>query len=100
MHTLRALVCRIDGEARIVGGAAPGTAGHAERHELGILELRRIGKEPVVRRIRARPAALDIVDTQQVELARNRRLVGHSEIDALRLGPVAQGGVEEIDSVG
>ena len=33
-------------------------------------------------------------------LARDRGLVGHGEIDALRLGPVSQGGVEEIDSVG
>ena len=84
----------------VVGGAAPGAARHAEGHELGILELRRIGEEPVVGRVRARPAALDIVDAQPVELARDRGLVGHGEIDALRLGPVSQGGVEEVDSVG
>jgi hypothetical protein len=60
----------------------------------------RIGEEAVVGRIGARPAALDVVDAQQVELARNRRLVGDGEIDALGLGAVSQGGVEEIEAVG
>ena len=85
------------GQAGIVGGAAAGAARHAEGHELGVLELGRIGEEAVVGRIGAGPAALDVVDAQQVELARDRDLVGDGEVDALGLGAVSQGGVEEIE---
>jgi hypothetical protein len=51
---------------------------------------RRIGEEGVVGRVGARPAALDIVDAQLVQFARNGHLVRHREIDALRLRSVAQ----------
>ncbi len=87
-------------EPGIVGGAAAGAACHAEGHELGVLEVRRIGEEAVVGRIGARPAALDVVDAEKIELARDGGLVGHGEIHALGLGAVAQGGVEEIEPVG
>ena len=88
------------GEAGIVGGRAARAARHAEGGELRVLELRRIGEEAVVGRIGAGPAALDVIDAQQVELARDRHLVGHGEVDALRLRAVAQGRVEEVDAVG
>jgi hypothetical protein len=71
---------------RIVG-RTPGAPGHAEGHELGVLERRRIGEEAVVGRIGARPAAFDVVDAQKVELARDRDLVRHGEIDALGRAP-------------
>ena len=88
------------GEPGIVGGAAAGAPRHAEGHELGVLEVRRIGEEAVVGRIGARPAALDVVDAEKIELAGDGGLVGHGEIHALGLGAVAQGGVEEIEPVG
>ena len=60
---------------------------------------RRALEEGVVGRVGAGPAALDIVDAEPVELAGDRRLVGGPEIDALRLRPVAQRRVVEIDAV-
>jgi hypothetical protein len=92
---------RQDGvEAGIVGGTAAGAARHAEGHELRVQEFRRLGEEAIIGRVRARPAALDIVDAQPVELARNGDLVGHGEIDALGLGAVPQGGIEQVEAVG
>ena len=88
------------GQTGIVGGTSAGAAGHAEGHELGVLEFGRIGEEAVVGRIGAGPAALDVVDAQKVELARDRGLVGHGEVHALGLRAVSQGGVEEIEPVG
>ena len=88
------------GEPGIVGGAAAGAPRHAKGDELGVLEFRRIGEEAIVGRIGARPAALDVVDAQEIELAGDGGLVGHGEIHALGLGAVAQGGVEEIEPVG
>ena len=88
------------GESWIVRRTAAGAAGHAEGHELGVPELGRIGEEAVVGRVGAGPAALDVVDAQKVELARDRGLVGHGEIHALGLRAVSQGGVEEIEPVG
>ena len=49
--------------------------------------------------IGAGPAALDVVDADAVQLAGDRRLVGHAEIDALRLRAVAQGGIVEVDAI-
>src|SRR6185312_1593132 len=87
------------GEAGIVGGTAPRAAGHAEGGNARMREARRALEEGVVRRVGARPATLDRVDAELVELARDRRLVGGSEIDPLRLRPVAQRRVVEIDAL-
>ena len=88
------------GQSGIVGRTAAGAARHAERRELGVLELRRVGEEAIVCRIGARPAAFNVVNPKQVQFARNRGFVGNGEVDTLGLGAVSQGGVEEVDSVG
>src|SRR6185312_8093820 len=87
------------GKARVVAGAAARPLGHAEGDELGVLELRRLSEKAGVGRIGAGPAALDIVDAGAVERLRDRLLVLHAEIDALRLRAVAQRRVEEIDAL-
>ena len=51
-----------------------------------------------VGRIGAGIAALDIVDAELVEHARDRDLVGEREIDAVGLRAVAQRGVEQIEA--
>src|SRR5690606_4401755 len=53
--------------------------------------------EGIVGGIGAGPAALDVVDAELVERARDGDLVRHGEVDALGLRPVAQGRIEEID---
>ena len=64
-----------DGKARVVAGAAPAAAGHAEGGQLGAGERWRLRKERVVGRVGARPTALDIVDAQLVERPGNGDLV-------------------------
>src|SRR5260221_807724 len=83
----------------IVRRAAPGAPRHAEGGEARVLERRRRLEEGVVGGVGARPAALDVIDAEPVELARDRRLVGGVEIDFLCLRPVAQSGVVEIDAL-
>ena len=84
-------------EARIVGGAAPGPPGHAERAQPGVGERGRVGEEAVIGRVGARPAAFDVVDAELVEHLGDRHLVGRREVDALGLRAVAQGGIVEIE---
>src|SRR6266851_1624944 len=86
-------------QAGIVRGAAPDAPRHAEGAKPRMLERRRRLEEGVVRRVGARPAALDIVYAEPVELASDRRLVGGIEVDPLRLRPVTQRGVVEIDAL-
>ena len=100
MQTLRALVCRMAARPGSLAALRPARRVMPKATNLAFCELRRIGEEAVVGRIGAGPAALDVVDAQQVELARDRGLVGHGEIHALGLRAVSQGGVEEIDAVG
>src|SRR3546814_10260574 len=88
-----------DREAGIVGGAAAAPARHAERRQLRPRQRRRVGEEAVVGRVGTRPAALDIVDAEPVQLQRDRRLVDEAEIHALGLVAVAPGRVEEPDSL-
>ena len=87
------------GQARIVGGAAPGALGHAEGDEHRVFERRRRGEELRVGRVGARPAAFDVIDAQRVERERDLALVLDGEIHALRLRAVAQRGVEEIEAL-
>ena len=61
---------------RIVVGRAAGAPGHAEGAQPGPGEGRGSGEEGVVGRVGARPAALDIVDPQAVELDGDGVLVG------------------------
>ena len=62
------------------------------------VELAVGGEQLGVERIGARIAALDIVDAEVVEHARERELVVQREVDAVRLRAVAQRGVEEIEA--
>ena len=56
-------------------------------------------EERIVGRIGAGPAALDIVDAERSSSRAIRRLSWTREVDALRLRPVAQRGVVEVDAV-
>lgn len=47
--------------------------------------------------IRARKAALDIVDTELIELFGNEEFVGYREAYAFTLRPISQGGVVDLD---
>jgi hypothetical protein len=87
-------------KARVVGGAAPGAPGHAERAQPGPRQCRPIGEKAVVGGIGARPAPLDVIDPELIEHLGDRELVGGGEVDALGLGAVAQGGVVQIDALG
>ena len=84
-------------DAGIVRDRAPGPLRHAEGGELGVLRAL-LGKERGVERVRARIAALHVIDAEPVEERGDRLLVLEREIDAGRLRAVAQGGVEEIDA--
>ena len=83
---------------RIVGGAAARALGHAESGEAGVFQRRALGEERRVGRVGAGPAAFDIIDAEVVQRQRDLALVFDREIDALRLRPVAQRGVEEIEA--
>ena len=100
MQTVRALVCRMAFRPGSLAALRPARRVMPKATNFAFWNVGRIGEEAVVGRVGARPAALDVVDAQEVELARNRRLVGDGEIDALGLGAVSQGGVEEIEAVG
>ena len=84
-------------EARIVGGRAAGPLGHAEGAEaraLGRLLLEEFGVE----RVRARIAALDIVDAEPVEHRGDVALVVEREVDARGQRAVAHRRVEQIEA--
>src|SRR5437867_2436640 len=55
-------------------------------------------EELLVARVRARPAALDVVDAEVVETLGDAHLVLEREGDVLGLGAVAQGRVVELDA--
>ena len=80
--------------------AAARAARHAESAELGMAKLGRVLEELLVGRVGAGPATLDIVDAEGIEIAGDTDLVGNAEVDALRLGAVAQRGVVEVDAFG
>ena len=75
-------------------------AGHAEGGDLGVLQrqladlLEVLGVLGVGERI----AALDVVDAQLVEPARDEQLVLEREVDALALAAVAQRRVVDLDA--
>ena len=84
-------------EARIIGGRAARTLGHAEGAEAGAaggLLFEEFGVE----RVRARIAALDIVDAEPVEHRRDAALVVEREVDAGGQRAVAHRGVEQVEA--
>ncbi len=87
----------------IGGSAAASLAGRAEGDQTGIAELQlglRGLEEGGVVGVRARPATLDEGDAQTVQQPCDAQLVGHRQPQALLLGPVAQGGVEDLEVLG
>ena len=84
-------------EARIIGGRAARTLGHAEGAEAGAaggLLFEEFGVE----RVRARIAALDIVNAEPVEHRRDAALVVEREVDAGGQRAVAHRRVEQIEA--
>ena len=83
---------------RIVGRTAPRPPRHPEGAQLRMAQQRRLDEERIVGRIGPGPAALDVVDPEPVKLPGDPQLVGDGEVDALRLGAVAEGGVVEVQA--
>jgi hypothetical protein len=85
------------GEPRIVRGRAPGPARHAERGEGGVQLA--LGREQLgVGRVGPGIAALDVVNAELVEHAGDDQLVVQCKVDTVGLRPVAQRGVEQIET--
>ena len=82
----------------VVLGGASHPAGHAEGGEGGA-GRRGGGEEVGVGRVRAGPAAFDVVDPEGVEGLRDLGFFGARELDPLRLLAVAERGVEEEEAV-
>ena len=84
----------------VVGGRHAGLAGAAERGQPGVLQLQLgpgAAEELDVLGVRARVAALDVVNAEAVQHARNLQLVLHREGQTLALGPVSKRRVEQLD---
>src|SRR6185436_19151889 len=84
---------------RIAVSLAARLARHAERGQLRVLQRQRLGalEELDVLRVRPRIAALDEVNPEAVQQARNLQLVLDRERESLALCSVAQRRVEELD---
>ena len=90
-------------QRRVVVGPTERSTGRTERDELGPRQVELLGgatEELLVLRVRLGVSALDPVDSQPVELLGDAQLVLDAERDALELGTVAQGGVEDVDRLG
>ena len=83
-------------------GLAAGLAGRPEGHQRGVVQdqfpARGATEEFGILRVGAGPPAFHIVDADAVERQGDGVLVLHAEIDALRLRPVAQRGIEEVEA--
>ncbi len=91
------------GQGLVVVDPALHPAGRAEGHQRARLEVelrRGPPEELLVLRVGARPAPLDVVHAEVVELLGDAQLVVDGERDALQLAPVAQRGVEDLHGVG
>ena len=62
------------------------------------LQIARAGEEFLVLRIRPRPAALDVVNPELVQLVDHQDFIVGRKADGLALGAVAQRGVEREDA--
>jgi hypothetical protein len=84
----------------VVGRLHAGAASGAERGEPGVPQVQLVdgaAEELGVLGVGARPAALDVADTQTVELSGYRQLVRDRGVEALLLHAVAQGGVVDVE---
>ena len=85
---------------RVVGRLHAGAPGGAERGELRVPEVQLVdgaAEELGVLGVGTRPAALDVADTQPVELPGDRQLVRDRGVEALLLHAVTQGGVVDVE---
>lgn len=83
-------------------GAHPRPPGGAEGRQPRVAQVQLGGgalEELGVLGVRPRPAALDERHPELVEELGDGQLVGDGEVDALALGPVAQRGVEDVETV-
>src|SRR5437867_3286175 len=88
-----------EAEVAVVGGLHARPAGRAEGRHLRVLQTETLdgAEELLVARVRARPAALDVVDAEVVEPLGDAQLVLEREGNVLGLRPVAQRRVVELD---
>ena len=86
------------GQRRVVLGRAPGALGHPERGQRGPHRGRGV-EERAVGRIRAGPAALDVVHPERVQERCDAQLFLDGELDALGLLAVAERGVVEAQTL-
>src|SRR5437870_6996003 len=96
----RRLGAETEAEVTVVGGLHARAAGRAEGRHLRVLQPEALdgAEELLVARVRARPAALDVVEAEVVEPFGNAQLVLEREGDVFGLGPVAQRRVVELDA--
>ena len=85
------------GKDIIIGRTAPHPLGHAKSGHRGT-GLWRGGEKLRVRRVRPRPAALDIIDAQGIQSHGDLAFLGGGELDTLSLLAIAEGGVEEMEA--
>ena len=85
------------GDARIIGGGAARSFGHAEGREASALQLELLREKFRVERIGARITALDVIDPETVEQRRDMALVGERKIDVSHLRAIAQGRVQKAE---
>src|SRR5207342_339508 len=87
-------------DQRVVRRPDAGPPGGAERGEARVPQVELLAgtrEELGVLGVRARPATLDVADTELVELARDGQLVGDGEVEPLLLSAVAQRGVVDVE---
>src|SRR5207248_7369095 len=85
-------------QQRLIRCRVPGAAGAAKRDQIRSLQVQvaRLFEERAVLQIGARPAPLDVVDAELIQLARDPELVVQREVDALPLRAVPQRRVIEV----
>src|SRR5213594_247149 len=95
----RRLGAETEAQVAVVGGLHARPAGRAEGRHLRVLESEALdgAEELLVAWVRARPAALDVVEAEVVEALGDAELVLEREGDVLGLRPVAQRRVVELD---
>src|SRR5208283_5748794 len=85
------------GDARIIGGGAARSFGHAEGREASALQLGLLREKFRVQRIGTGVTALDVIDPETVEQRRDMALVGERKIDVSHLRAIAQGRVQKAE---
>src|SRR5262249_49905959 len=86
-------------EVVVVAGLDVGPPGGAEGTDAGLFQVQAFHRleEGFIARIRSRPAALDVTDAEVIQTLRDAYLVLYREGDILRLRPITQRGVIDLD---